>query len=168
MKSVVPKSTLGSEFDDFLFTPLGVDHNGLPLSVVSLFGRMNLDPWQEAGNLAALSAEAAAKRLALCLDTLTDPTMREANSKATVLRLLALLPHRVSSAVQTPGVVAGAVAAPDPRGRIRTIFFIASAIALVASQLLTAHRYAPTQPGVVSGPVVPTVAAPTLPSAPGR
>jgi hypothetical protein len=81
MKSVVSKSTLGSEFDEFLFTPIGEDRNGLPLSVVSLFGRMNLDPWQEAGHLAALSADAAGKRLALSLDTLTDPTLREATPK---------------------------------------------------------------------------------------
>ena len=164
MKSVVSKSTLGSEFDEFLFTPIGEDRNGLPLSVVSLFGRMNLDPWQEAGNLAALSAEAASKRLALSLDTLTDPALREANSKATVLRLLAMLPRRVSSAVQTPVVVTGAVAAPDPRARFRTIFFVASAIALVASQLLTTHRYTATQPGVVSGPIAQTVPAQTLPA----
>jgi hypothetical protein len=168
MKSVVSKSTLGSEFDEFLFAPLGEDQNGLPLSVVSLFGRMNLDPWQEAGNLAALSAEAAGKRLALCLDTLTDPTLREAHSKATVLRLLALLPRHVSSAVQAPVVVAGAVAAHDPRTRMRTIFFIASAIALVASQLLTAHRYAPTQSEVVPGAAVPTVPTQTLPAPPGH
>ena len=84
---------LGSEFDAFLFAPLGEDRNGLPLSVISHLARMNLDPWQEAGDLAALSTEAAARRLAVSLETLTDPILRQASSRTVVLNLLALLPH---------------------------------------------------------------------------
>ena len=52
-------SRLGTEFDDFLFAPLGEDRNGVPLSIVSLLGRMDLDPWREADSLAGLPAEAA-------------------------------------------------------------------------------------------------------------
>jgi hypothetical protein len=154
MKSVVPKSRLGSEFDDFLFTPLGEDRNGLPLSVVSLFARMNMDPWQEAGKLAALSADAAAKRLTQSLDTLTDPALRPANPGETVLRLLALLPPHAATAVEAPLPAASAVTAPDPGARIRTILFIATAILLVGSQILGAHRYQSTPPGAVSGAAV--------------
>jgi hypothetical protein len=101
MKSAARQSPLGSELDDFLFASLGEDRNGLPLSVVSLFARMDLDPWQEAGILAALPRDAASKRLACSLDTLTDPQLRKTNSEATVLRLLALLP-RSGAAVRTP------------------------------------------------------------------
>lgn len=36
---------LGSEFDAFLFASVGDDRNGLPFSIVSLLGRMDLDPW---------------------------------------------------------------------------------------------------------------------------
>jgi hypothetical protein len=101
MKSAAGHSPLGYELDDFLFASLGEDRNGLPLSVVSLFARMDLDPWQEAGILAALPREAATKRLAGSLDTLTDPQLRKTNFEATVLRLLALLP-RARAAVRTP------------------------------------------------------------------
>jgi hypothetical protein len=101
MKSAAGQSPLGYELDDFLFASLGEDRNGLPLSVVSLFARMDLDPWQEAGILAALPREAATKRLAGSLDTLTDPQLRKTNFEATVLRLLALLP-RARAAVRTP------------------------------------------------------------------
>jgi hypothetical protein len=151
MKSVVPKSPPGSEFDHFLFAPVGVDRNGLPLSVISLFARLDLDPWQEAGNLAALSANAAARSLALRLDTLTDPVLRAANPEATVLRLLALLPRRAATTVHTPAAGTGAVAAPDPASRIRTILFIASAALLVGSQIFAAHRYTPGPPVAVPG-----------------
>lgn len=102
MMSAGPPSPLGPELDKFLFTSLGDDCNGLPLSVVSLFARMDLDPWQEAGILAGLPRDAATKRLASSLDTLTDPQLRKTNSDATVQRLLALLP-RGRAAVRTPG-----------------------------------------------------------------
>jgi hypothetical protein len=61
---------IGSEFDAFLFAPVGEDRNGLPLRIVSLLGRLDLDPWQEASTLATLPAEAAAPKLASlsCLD----------------------------------------------------------------------------------------------------
>ena len=48
-------SYLGSEFDDFLFAPIGEERNGMPLSVVSALARSDLDPWQEAAQLARLA-----------------------------------------------------------------------------------------------------------------
>jgi hypothetical protein len=168
MKSVIPKSPLGSEFDQFLFAPLGEDRNGLPLSVVSLLARLDLDPWQEAENLAALSAEAAARRLARSLDTLTDPVLRPADSQATILRLLALLPARAATIFQTPTGGGGAVAAPDPAARIRTILFITSAVLLVGSQIFAAHRYTPDPPGAVPGSSVLPVASQVLPAPAGH
>jgi hypothetical protein len=153
------------EFDRFLFSPLGEDRNGLPLSVVSLLARMNLDPWQEAGALADLPAEAAARRLTFSLDTLQDPILRQTISETMVLRLLALLPGRSPAAVQTPAVSVAAVAAHGPAIRIPTIVFIVSAIVLiVGSQILAAHRSAPTQPGVLPGPAVLTAPAQALPT----
>jgi hypothetical protein len=154
MKSGVPKSQLGSEFDEFLFTPLGEDRNGLPLSVISLFARMNMDPWQEAENLATLSADAAAKRLAQSLETLTDPALRPDNPGERVQRLLALLPAHATTAVEAPLQAASAVTAPDPGARIRKILFIATAILLVGSQILGAHRYTSSPPGAAPGPTV--------------
>jgi hypothetical protein len=163
VKSATSRLPLGSEFDKFLFAPLGEDQNGLPLSVVSLFARMNLDPWQEAENLAALPAEAAARRLALSLDTLMDPVLRHANTEPMVLRLLALLPRSEAAAVHTPVAGVGAAAAPDAGSRIGAIVIITSAIVLLGSQLVAAHRDAPVPPGVAGGAVVPPVSSQTLP-----
>ena len=157
------KSSLGSEFDAFLFAPLGEDRNGLSVSVVSLLARMNLDPWQEAGDLATLPAEAAATRLACSLDTLTDPILRQASSRTMVLGLLALLPRRTAAATPTQG--AGlAVASPDSRGRIAAIIVIMSAIALLGSQIFTAHRSAPNQAAPAHGSPEFTVPSPALPT----
>ena len=54
---------LGSEFDPFLSSPLWLDRNEFPLSVMSALARLDLDPWQEAAALAALSKAAAVTRL---------------------------------------------------------------------------------------------------------
>jgi hypothetical protein len=166
MESAVAKSALGSEFDAFLFAPLGEDRNGLPLSVVSLLARMNLDPWQEAGDLATLPAEAAATRLAVSLDTLKDPTLGQGNSKTVVLGLLALLPHRTPVAVQPPGPRIGiaSVAPADFRARIGAVIVILSAIALLGSQIIAAHRSVPSQPAMDQGPAVLTVPAAAPPT----
>jgi hypothetical protein len=164
----VAKSPLGSEFDAFLFAPLGEDRNGLPLSVISLLARMNLDPWQEAGSLAALPAHAAATRLACSLDTLTDPELRQASSEVMVLRLLALLPRPVSAASRM--AVPGAPAAPAANlgTRIGTIIFIVSVIILLGSQILAARRNAAIQPGITQAPAVLSSPSPAAPTDPGH
>jgi hypothetical protein len=164
MESAVAKSPLGSEFDAFLFAPLGEDRNGLPLSVISLLARINLDPWQEAGDLATLPAEAAASRLAVSLETLTDPKFRQANSRMVVLSLLALLPHRTPGTVQVPGAGIPAVAPADFRARIGAVIVIMSAIALLGSQIIAAHRSAPIQPEVDHRSALPIVPSPALPT----
>lgn len=152
MKFVDSKSPLGSEFDRFLFTPLGEDKNGLPLSVVSLLARIDLDPWQEAGYLAALPLEAAATRLGRSLDTLMDPVLRQSNSETRVLRLLALLPRAVPAEARTPLAGHGSTATPDQGTRIGVVIIITSVIVLLGSQFLGAHRATSIQPPVVHGP----------------
>src|ERR1700692_127825 len=62
--TTVPVSVPGSEFDNFLFAPIGEDRNGMLLSVLSALARLDVDPWQEAGVLAQLPGETAAQRLA--------------------------------------------------------------------------------------------------------
>jgi hypothetical protein len=62
MTHSAPASILGSEFDEFLFAPIGKDRNELLLSVLSALARMDVDPWQEASELARLPREAAIQR----------------------------------------------------------------------------------------------------------
>ncbi len=155
------KSPIGSEFDKFLFAPIGEDRNGLQLSVVSLLARMNLDPWQEAGTLAGLSTEAAATRLASSLDTLTDPNLRLTNPRPLVLRLLALLPKRAAMPVAPIPAIEAGTTAHDPRSRLTAIIVIASIIFLFGIQLI--HHSAPTQPGVVATPAPLKAPVPAVP-----
>ena len=52
MTATASVSRLGSEFDDFLYAPIGEDRNGMLLSVLSALARLDIDPWQEAAKLA--------------------------------------------------------------------------------------------------------------------
>jgi len=59
-----PYTTLSPEFDSFLFAPIGEEGNGMSLSVMSAFTRLNIDPWREAAQLSNLSKEKAIEALA--------------------------------------------------------------------------------------------------------
>ncbi|MGB7100358.1 MAG: hypothetical protein WBD95_16555, partial [Xanthobacteraceae bacterium] len=61
-----------SEFDNFLFAMIGEDRNEMPLSVLSALARLDIDPWQEAAELARVPRETATQRLALSIAALPD------------------------------------------------------------------------------------------------
>jgi hypothetical protein len=100
MTPLAATSGLGPEFDDFLFAVIGDDRNGMPLSVVSVLARVDLDPWHEAASLAAMPGELAARRLAPLLATLSERTLQQASAAITAVRLIALLPHRTNPKIR--------------------------------------------------------------------
>jgi hypothetical protein len=95
---------LRTDFDAFLFAPIGEDTNGLPLTLLSVFARLGIDPWEEAADLAHLPLEPALQRLASRLEA--APSARPASAADTVniaTRLIALLhraPTRKTSAAE--------------------------------------------------------------------
>jgi len=80
-------SHLTHAFDDFLFALIDEDEDETPLSVLSLFARLGVDPWEEAANLAQLPHASATKRLISLIVSI--PSSRAASSDATAGRLLA-------------------------------------------------------------------------------
>lgn len=90
-------SRLGSEFDDFLFAPIGEDRNGMLLSVLSALARLDIDPWQEAAKLAGLPEESATQRLASLIAELPDEPAAHPGPATIAARLIALLPHPASA-----------------------------------------------------------------------
>ncbi len=91
-----------SKFDAFLYAPVGDDSSGHPLSVLSVFGRLDLDPWQEADSLARLPARQATQRLAALLPHSALPGMISTDIAA---RLVALLPPMQSRMIGTCGAI---------------------------------------------------------------
>jgi hypothetical protein len=90
---------VGSEFNDFLYAPIGVERNEMPLSVLSALARLNLDPWGEAAELSKLPKHTATQRLATLIARL--PTGRWVHADCGVIagRLIELLPNRNPSEV---------------------------------------------------------------------
>ena len=61
-----------SEFDRFLLTPL-MESNGVPLTVLSMLARQDIDPIEEAARLSQLPNEAAINSLDLAFDRFRAP-----------------------------------------------------------------------------------------------
>jgi hypothetical protein len=162
MNPPAAKFRLGSEFDDFLFALIGEDRNGMPLSVISLLGRMDLDPWQEAASLAALPPENAAQRLASLLRSVPDPSLQQPDHAATATRLVALLPRRADAYTGLPETSAGSGGAARPQVIPNAVFLALYVILMLATQF-TIGRLAPTHADPAHAPTSLTVPAHTPP-----
>jgi len=60
------------QFEPFLYASVGEDSEGSTVTVLSALARLNLDPWAEAAELAALGPERAATRFGLLLARVRD------------------------------------------------------------------------------------------------
>jgi len=136
--SVAP---LGSQFDEFLFAPIGEEKNGVRLSVVSALARMGKDPWQEAAQLAQLPGPGAIRKLASLIETLPDAPAVYLGPMTTAARLIALLPRDSSSFVRAPNVLRGGAGTGINRDLVMSaIFCFVFWIALLTSQLVLTSR----------------------------
>ncbi|MFM9849863.1 MAG: hypothetical protein ACKVP3_22245 [Hyphomicrobiaceae bacterium] len=90
----VSVSFFKSEFNDFLYAPIGADRHEMPLSVLSALTRLNLDPWKEAAELSELPKDTATQRLATLIARLPGGRWTPADSGSIADRLIELLPHR--------------------------------------------------------------------------
>lgn len=89
--------SIGPEYNAFLYAAIGADANGTVLSVLSAMARMNLDPWQEARDLAELSAKAAARRLASLIAAVPGGPSDPDEPGMIAARLVKLLPSQTRS-----------------------------------------------------------------------
>jgi hypothetical protein len=149
---------LSSEFDAFLFAPIGEDRNGMALSVVSALGRMDLDPWREAATLAGLPAETAAQKLASLLDPLYSVSSKLGELHATATRLIALLPRKAHREPYLPKIAENAGASHDPSVHVRTILFALYMILMLGTQFMLARRDPPQHADAVHAPAPRNVA----------
>jgi hypothetical protein len=135
---------LAPEFDDFLFAPIGEERNGMLLSVISALARLNIDPWQEAANLAQLPRTTAARRLTSLIATLPDGPSAPLDPGANAARLIARLPRRVgSSDAPSATLLDGIHVAARIQSRLfRYAAFILVVIVLGGLSLAVTHRSA--------------------------
>jgi hypothetical protein len=87
------------ELDNFLFAALGKEQNGMMLTVVSALGRLGLDPWKEADQLADMPKAGAVQRLVPIMARIPEGPWKKADIEAIATRLIGLLPSPVRHAV---------------------------------------------------------------------
>jgi hypothetical protein len=150
-------ANLRAEFDAFLFSSIGEDRNGMPLSVVSFLARHDLDPWLEAASLAELPAEAATRKLTKLIQTIAYQPLTLPDAGAIATRLIALLPRRPRADIQQLAKPAGATAAALTSSKaITAVVLIAIFLILMLGSQFVMSRHAPsTQPNAVHAPVAP-------------
>jgi hypothetical protein len=91
-------SLLKSEFNDFLFAPIGEEKNNALLTVLSALVRLGIDPWQESARLAQLSTDMATQRLTSIISGLPNGRWAPSDAGAIAARLINLLPAKRSAA----------------------------------------------------------------------
>jgi hypothetical protein len=90
-----------SGVNPFLFADVGVEKNGMMLSVLSALSRQDIDPWDEAGRLSDLSYERAIERLAHIITAMPGSLWRDGAATTIAARLVALLPTHSEIATET-------------------------------------------------------------------
>ncbi len=101
MTAIASVSRVVTEFDKFLFAPIGEDKNGMLLSVLSALARLDVDPWQEAAALTRLLGDAAVRRLTSLIAALPDLPSARLEPGVIADRLVALLPRRAGPHLPT-------------------------------------------------------------------
>jgi hypothetical protein len=89
-------SLLESEFNEFLFGTVGEERIGVPLSVLSAFARLGLDPWLEAARLSDLPRESAVAALSGTIARLPVGRWELSETRGMAARLIETLPRRGS------------------------------------------------------------------------
>ncbi len=121
-------SYLRPEFNDFLYASVGVDKNGMQLSVLSALARQNVDPWQEAAQLTGLPEKTAIQRLMSLIPTLSEELSVNPDRNTVAVRLIALLPHRASSGAPSHKTLSDADAIKGFSGVILYVVFVLFAL----------------------------------------
>jgi hypothetical protein len=131
-----------SDLNTFLFAVVGVEANGMVLSVLSTLARRGVDPWQEAGRLAKLPRAAAIDGLARIIAAMPASPWSLQDAMTIAAPLVLLLPkHSPTDPVPTP----------ETKTEFRTARRWGIAVVLL---------------GAILAGLVPYCAGPTRPSAP--
>lgn len=84
-------------YEPFLGTNIGEDSTGANITVLSMFARLGLDPWDEASDLAAMPNGPAQKRLGVLIERFKDVPTQVEDRRKVASELLALLPQKVDA-----------------------------------------------------------------------
>jgi hypothetical protein len=141
---------LSDDFNAFLRSALWLDRDDSPLSVLSALARLDVDPWEEAAQLAALPKPSASEKLASMLANLPGgPAVR---------RDLDLISERAVALLSSPAGSEQKGGAPlaIPTALSRPLIFLVLGSLVMALTLIAAQ-------GDAGGQKPPLSAHPALP-----
>ncbi len=105
MSQSKPSTLLPPELDEFLLAEVGVQSNGLSITVLSLLARIGKDPWAEAERLAALPDKTAIAAMTADIEASHICAAPECDPSAVATGLVRRLPsHDHSSGVNAAGI----------------------------------------------------------------
>ena len=137
-------ATLRTDFDAFLFAPIGEDTNGMPLTLLSVLARLGIDPWEEAADLAHLPLEPALQRLTSRLEA--APNSRPASAADTVniaTRLMALLHRAPARTPSAPAPIPQLKIATQSKGVRLAIYCLIGLLFMLVGQWALSDNLAP-------------------------
>ncbi len=102
-------------FESFLGATVGEDGHGASVTVLSMLARLEVDPWVEAADLAALKGVPARKRLDDLLKRFKDVKVGAAERGSIVSDLLSKLPQSAEAVAALPGFPSATILIPNAR-----------------------------------------------------
>ena len=155
-------SLLKSEFNDFLFAPIGEEGNHAVLTVLSALARLGIDPWQESALLVQLSKDAATQRLTSIIAGLPNGSWAPSDANTIAARLIALLPAKRAFALPARGPApANSQVARPASSSIVMLVFIAALGGLMLFGITSRLRPAVS----LDSPASTTTSSPSVPLA---
>jgi hypothetical protein len=108
---------LRTDLNDFLFSPIANDANGMHLTVLSALARSGVDPWDEAARLAALTREGATQKIVQMLAEIPNGPTPGDQTASMAARLVAQL-HAPSTPRLKPVTSTGTATRGDESPRL--------------------------------------------------
>jgi len=142
-------SLIHSEFNEFLFAPVGEEEHG-PLTVLSALTRLGVDPWREAARLSDLPRAAAAQALAAIIAALPEGDWKVTDSSAIADRLVQRLPMRSARTAAPPKGERGQNEKARSRVAIGLICVVVAVAAFLAMSHFRAEHLSESAPNPVS------------------
>lgn len=115
-------------YEQFLGASVGEDSRGFNVSVLSMLARLDLDPWEEAADLASLADGPVRQRLEALLAQFSDVPLAGATRAETVTRLLSFLPARKRGAAGP--AQGGGTNIPMPAMGLQLFWIVVTVLAL--------------------------------------
>lgn len=146
------------EMDPFLFASVDEDLAGIPLSVLSLLSRLDLDPRNEAVRLSQLTKDVASDQLTQMIARLPDRHWTSLETRRIAARLVALLPttNKDTEGSQTAGNAGQTISTRASPSLIYLALAGAVLIGLVAHGVLSPAGQGAAQTTSQTDPALPS------------